>query len=196
MAQSPVEAPPLPVAPSLLVSHQGEWTLDDLYALPDDGRRYEVVDGSLLVVNPPSTAHDFVVKRLQQALDPALRSGYEAFGPVGLQLGRTVRVPDVVVAPRDVVRSGLPALRPQNVLLVVEVQSPGTATTDRVTKMWEYAAAGIGHYWRVDPDDGPLLSAHLLAGDVYRTVGEWRGEQQAVLTAPVGLRLRPADLLR
>ena len=110
-------------------------------------------------------------------------------------MGRTLRVPDVIVT------RGRPAdlddgvADPADVVLVAEVQSPSTATNDRVTKPWEYARAGIPHYWRVEPA-GPTLEVHVLAGDVYRLLGRWTGEEELVLDEPVPLRFRPADLLR
>ena len=82
-------------------------------------------------------------------------------------------------------------------VLAVEVESPSSRTNDRVVKPVEYAAAGVEHYWRVVPDDGPLLVVHRLdpSTGAYRVVGEFRGDEEAVLDEPFPVRLRPADLL-
>ena len=174
---------------------QGDWTLEDLQALPDDGRRYEIVDGALLVLSPSTQRHDYLAFRLARLLHDALPPGLLAWAPGGVQMGRTVRVPDVIVArgrARDLDDGATPV---RDVVLLVEVESPWTRTNDRVTKAWEYARAGIGHYWRVEPH-GPTVEVHVLAGDAYRLLGRYAGEEEVALTEPVALRFRPADLLR
>ena len=175
---------------------QGAWTVEALQHVDDDGHRFEIVEGDLLVMNPPTTRHDVLAARLVQALNDVLPPGTEAYPALGLQMGRTVRVPDVVVVRGDPLASGALVLRPAQVLLVVEVTSPSTAATDRLLKAHEYARAGVRHYWRLDPDDGPTIVVGELDGQVYRHVGTWSGTSEAVLDRPAALRLRPADLLR
>jgi Uma2 family endonuclease len=83
-----------------------------------------------------------------------------------------VRDPDIVVIP-DRVFEGRPARVPAtDVVLVVEIVSPGSRGTDHVMKLDEYAKAGIEHYWIVDPDaptDDRFL-VYRLDGDLYRRV--------------------------
>lgn len=182
-----------------LALHQRDWTLADLQAMDDDGHRYEVVDGALLIMSPSMARHDVLASRLATWLNGVLPHDVEAFGPGGLQLGRTVRAPDVVVVRGDPASFGDGVVPTETVLLVVEVQGPSTQTTDRVTKPHEYAQAGIPHYWRLEPGEGadvPALHVHALVGDTYRLVGTWRGPEEAVLSEPFAMRLRPADLLR
>jgi Uma2 family endonuclease len=85
----------------------------------------------------------------------------------------TVRAPDVLVADREAAAT-LPRFTPDQVRLAVEILSPGTRTTDRVAKLHEYAAAGIGEYWILDPDTA-TLSTFTLAGGVYQLTGTHTG---------------------
>lgn len=82
----------------------------------------------------------------------------------------TVRAPDLLVAGRTAL-DGRPRLRPGEVLVAVEILSPGTRRTDRVAKLAEYAEAGIPHYVIVDPE-GPITEFVLEGhgGDACRLV--------------------------
>lgn len=112
--------------------HRWEWTYEDLEELPDDGCRYEIVDGGLVVSPPPPLRHEFVVEQLKVVLRAAAPAQWRVLSP-GVHLGRSYRLPDVVVLRADVDRS-VGTAEPGDVLLAVEVVSPGSVTTDRVTK--------------------------------------------------------------
>ena len=129
------------------------WTADMVRQLPDDGNRYEVVNGELLVTPAPRLDHQLVVSRLLLAL-----GNYLAHEPVGIVLtspadiswGRDVLVqPDVFVVPREEATHGDWA-RLRTLLLVIEVLSPSTARADRFTKRHRYQEAGVPLYWIVD----------------------------------------------
>ena len=181
------------VQPSLVL-HDREWTAADLAAIDDDGHRYEIVDGALLVLTPPTRRHDWVAFRLAALLDAAAPPGLYAYGPGAVQLGRSLRAPDVVVVRRDPASRTTAADAAQDVVLAVEVLSPTTETSDRVTKPFEYARGGIEHYWLLDPE-GPSLTVHVLEPEGYRRVGTWRQDDEVVVVTPVRVRFRPADLL-
>ena len=67
--------------------------------------------------------------------------------------------------------------------LAVEIVSPGSVTTDRVTKPAQYAAAGIRHFWRVETR--PVsLTAYALDGSTYRELGTWGAGETAHLAEP------------
>jgi len=123
-------------------------------ALPEEiCRRIEVVDGAIIVSAAPRRLHQVIGRRLANALEAACGPGLGVATDADLRL-RDVpllnRRPDIVVydasLPDDAV------LRPQHCVLVVEVMSPGSVTTDQTDKPAEYAAAGIGYYWRVEHD--------------------------------------------
>lgn len=132
------------------------WTADEVRALPDEpGRRFECVDGDLLVSPSPSLSHQWAVAALFRALDAYCRAG--EIGAVGmapgdLQLDEVTLVqPDLFVLP---LVGGRRPVSPSDIgraLLVVEVLSPGTARHDRVVKRARYQRYGA-EYWIVDLD--------------------------------------------
>jgi Uma2 family endonuclease len=147
-----------------------EWS-----ALPEDSTaRYELVEGVMVTSPRAVPRHQYLVHALCEQLSDQIGEGPVALAEVELVIdgvaGRgpaTVRVPDLVVA-RARALDGRPRLVPDDVLLVIEVLSPGTRRTDRVAKLAEYAEVGIPHYVIVDPD-GPITE-FALDGAAYRLV--------------------------
>ncbi len=132
------------------------YTADMVRALPDDGNRYEVVYGELLVTPAPRLWHQVVVQRLSLAL-----GNYVEREPVGqviasaadISWGPDVLVqPDVFVAPLDEMRT-LDWNHVRTLLLVAEVLSPSTSRADRFLKRIRYREAGVPLYWVVDGDE-------------------------------------------
>ncbi len=94
----------------------------------------------------------------------------------------TVRAPDVVIT-RDLRAAENPSrLVAADLLVAVEIVSPGTGRMDRVTKPAEYADAGIPHYWLIELDDPITLTAYTLVGDDYEIVA--RTSDTVALTEP------------
>lgn len=146
-------------AMAVLVASQ-VWTREDLEHLPDDGQRYEIIDGVLVVTPSPLSRHQFVLSGLYDAMRAACPDHLRVvFAPLDVVLGDdTVLEPDLLVARRDQFdRRGLPA-RPE---LAVEVLSPSTLVIDRGIKREAFERAGVPAYWLVDPD-GPSLTAYEL----------------------------------
>lgn len=163
------------------------WTVEDLQALDlEDWGRYEIVDGALVVSPTPGVSHAYVLERLQAMLRDAASPDMAVLtSPVGVTFGRSYRIPDLVIVPRGLTGT---VLVPSDLLLAVEVVSPGSVTEDRVTKPAQYAAAGIPNYWRVEQD--PLsLTAYRLAGEVYAEVGTWHAGEVAELVEPFPIRI-------
>lgn len=130
------------------------WTRIDLARLPDDGRRYEVVDGALYVTPPPSPGHEmlhhFIARILQPWLDRE-RLGDAFHGKAAVVLGESQVEPDLIVSPRvrPAPKSWADMPRP---ILVVEILSPATARRDQVAKRDLYMRHGIPEYWIVNPE--------------------------------------------
>ena len=158
----------------------GHWRFDQLETLPDDGRRYEVVDGLLVVSPPPTVWHQAVGAALLRQLSTQAPADWHVLYELGLPLGTDGRVPDLsVVSTRAPVRPGAPLPGPEHVGLVVEVVSPSSRKTDRFAKPGEYAEAGIPLFWRVETEPDLLVVAHRLSGAVYEQVVVVDGEGEA-----------------
>lgn len=172
-----------------------DWfTADELDSLAEDGNRYELLDGELLVTPSPRVRHQVVSFQLGVVLHRALPPGLRVLlAPMDVRFGpRRQLQPDLLVV-RDV---GLDAVRVESVpLLVVEVLSPNTRARDEVTKRRAYEQEGVPSYWMVDPA-GPSLTALELSGGAYVEVARVSGEQAWTAARPCAVTVVPADLLR
>jgi Uma2 family endonuclease len=171
---------------------QGAWTYADYCALPDDGRRYEIVDGVLYMTPSPKEAHQAISMLLSMHLAAHVQRGglgrvYAA--PFDVRLGPgTVVQPDVIVVLND----NLDIITPDNIDgapdLVIEIASPSTTGYDRRQKQDAYAAAGVDEYWLVDPA-ARTIEVLRLEGNAYRSLGAFRGQARlpslVVLDLPV-----------
>ena len=132
------------------------YTADMVRAMPDDGNRYEVVYGELLVTPAPRPWHQVVVQRLVLALGNYLErepAGLVLSSPADISWGPDVLVqPDVFVVPTDEART-LTWSRMRTLLLVAEVLSPSSVKGDRFLKRLRYREAGVPLYWVVDGDE-------------------------------------------
>jgi Uma2 family endonuclease len=157
----------------------GPMTVRDLDDTPDDGNRYEVIDGELHVTPFPTTGHQKVAGELYFLL--RLHVGARGLGDVffsGLKvvLDELTGVgPDIVYIAKE--QSG--GIRRDGYhgppTLVVEVLS-SKPSLDTKVKRGKYARAGIQNYWIVDPDARTLLD-YSLAGDDYELRGQHRGDE-------------------
>ena len=131
------------------------FTADMVRALPDDGQRYELVWGELLVNPSPASRHQRIVGRLFYLLTvycDALGSLETMFSPADISWGTDTLVqPDVFVVPKTQARASDWAAK-QTLALVAEVLSPSTARHDRFQKRRLYQAQGVGTLWLADPD--------------------------------------------
>lgn len=149
----------------------GSLSLADLEAMPDDGRRYELIGGAIVMTAAPLPIHQLVAVRLTPILQAAVPDGQVLFfAPIDLDLPGGQRVqPDFVVVPWSSVgeqRLTLP------VTLVGEIVSPGSQANDRITKRAAYAAAGIPAYWLIDLPAETITILALTESGVYQTVAE------------------------
>ena len=168
-------------------------TVADLETTPDDGHRYELLDGTLLVSPAPSWSHQDVVGNTYVALRAACTPGYRVLlAPFAVTFGTrdTELQPDVLVARYgDLTAKNLPAAP----VLAVEVRSPSTALVDLNLKRAAYERFGVTSYWVVDPDT-PELVAYELASDGYVEVARATGDEVARLTRPFSVSMSPARL--
>jgi Uma2 family endonuclease len=174
----------------------GRWTFDDLLALPESDWRFEIIDGGLLMTPAPGLWHESVSDRLHTQLRMALPPGLRILGPVTVDINPTYLIPDLMVLPQDVVRRGGAKAMATELLLVIEVVSPGSKSTDRFLKPAKYAEAGIPHFWRVEFQPVLSLTAYALpdGSRAYTEVGTWTDGQTAPIRAPFEVDIEIAKL--
>lgn len=170
-------------------------TRADLEQMPEDGHRYELIDGALIVSPGPRNRHQQAVLRLAILLDAACPAQLQVqIAPFAVGLADDTEVqPDVLVARRaDFTEVDLPVPP----LLAVEVLSPSTRRVDLLLKRDRYQAAGIRSYWIVDPDEPSLTVLELSPQGTYVEVARTRGDEQIAVAAPYPLQVTAAALLR
>lgn len=169
---APTRIPPGPV----------KLTMAEYVELPDDGNRYEILDGDLYMTPAPVPRHQKISRRLQFIL-------YEAFEKRGL--GEVYNAPiDVVLGDHDicqpdialVLAEELDIIGEKNIqgapTLLIEILSPSTRRKDVLLKSNIYARFGVKDYWIVDPDIDQI-DFYRLAGDHYERLAEVRAPATA-----------------
>lgn len=133
-----------------------EWTAELARALPDDGKRYEVLDGELFVSPSPSAFHQRAVARLWAILDEYCRAtgvGEAWMSPADIEFSnRRLLQPDDFVVPLIEGKRIRTWKEVSGLLLAAEVLSPSTARADRVVKRRIFQDEGVPEYWIVDLD--------------------------------------------
>jgi Uma2 family endonuclease len=176
------------------VPADGAWTWDDLQAIPDDAHHhYELIEGQILMVPSPDLRHQDCVGNLFVALRAAApRDLNVVLSPFDFVPEPTmVLQPDVLVIRRgtdDAKRTVKPPV------LAIEVLSPSSRTTDRVTKRELYARFGVAHYWIVDPEMPSIVALQLRDSD-YVEVGAAEGADEFEAAEPFPVLLTPAALI-
>ncbi|QKT08751.1 Uma2 family endonuclease [Gordonia sp. X0973] len=168
-------------------------TRDDLDSMPDDGHRYELLDGILVVSPAPKIRHQWALSSLYRQLDAACPDDLKVlFAPLDVVLAQdTVLQPDLLIAPRDAfTERDLPGPP----VLAVEVLSPSTRSVDLLLKKDRLRRAECQHYWVVDPD-GPSITAWVLRDGEYQVAGTASGDEELSLTEPFEVSLVPSSLV-
>ncbi|MEJ2871124.1 Uma2 family endonuclease [Actinomycetospora sp. OC33-EN08] len=165
--------------------------LEEWDALPEGlPAKVELLEGVLMVWSRPSARHQRVAVLVMNALAAALPPEWCAVPELDVLIEGgptpTVRAPDVVVI-RTATADHRTRQDPADVLLAVEVQSPGSRRTDRVAKLAEYAEVGIAHYLLVEPGPPVVLTELVLDGGSYRVRAEHRGTAELALGATIDL---------
>lgn len=169
------------------------FTVDDLDRMPDDGRRYELVDGVLVVSPAPTNLHQYVLGELLFTLRQVCPRGLATLPGPGLMMSDSSElIPDLVVTP---VESLVDAKLTAPPLLVAEVRSPSTAVFDLNTKKAVYERFGIESYWIVVPDVKiPELIAFELHSGRYEQVAHVSGDEGFAAVRPFPVEVVPSRL--
>lgn len=180
----------------MVAAPQRRATLEDLANTPDDGRRYELINGEIVVLAGPAWMHQEVVVELLSLLRDWTRPrglGRVVPSPIDIVLnGENSVQPDVVFVSTgrlDRIRDGRFHGPPD---LAVEVVSPTNPSHDSVTKLFRYAASGIPEYWLVDPVARSFLVLRLEDGMYVPQEPDTDGRLASVVLP--GLTVDPAAL--
>ena len=165
-----------------LTKPAGEWRYEDLERLPDDGKRYEIIEGELYEMPSPVSAHGVTIRNLMFLLGPLIEvlRGWLLTAPLDVFFpGADPVQPDIVVLLPDsnasLVSRGIAG--PPD--LLVEVLSPSNRGHDLLTKRALYARAGVREYWIVDPMSR-TIEVLTLDRDAFHSVQVASGEDAVV----------------
>lgn len=152
-------------------------TYDDYAKLPEDGPRYELVDGELQMLPSASSRHQSVGVQLSHLLILSCESDYAIFYELDVILSNIeVRRPDLTIVRRDrlsiVSERGIEG--PPDV--VVEILSPWSSKRDKLDKTKSYARFGVPEYWIIDPANSNL-EQYTLDGQVYQLTNVFVGDE-------------------
>jgi Uma2 family endonuclease len=171
------------------------FTVDDLETMPDDGHRYELIDGMLIVTPAPGWHHQqgsgALFVQLWNACTPELRVLSAPFGVRTSVLNELQ--PDILVARyADLTLKNLPVAP----VLAVEVLSASTALNDLNNKKAAYERMGTASYWVLDPElPGRLIVFELDSRGRYAEVASVSGEEKFTTDRPFPITIVPARLL-
>ncbi|MFI9561332.1 Uma2 family endonuclease [Nonomuraea endophytica] len=183
-----------PTETSTVLPGKPPFTVDDLLRFPDDGNRYELFNGSLLVSPAPLPLHQRAIRRLELLLEEFAPPTLEPLSTVNLRVTeKDFFIPDLVVVPTAVVEANELMFAPADILLAVEVVSPSTRARDRTFKTAEYAKAGIPTYWRIEPE---ALYVYTLEDGSYAGPEVYKAGEVAQLSTPYEVAFDPGDLVR
>jgi Uma2 family endonuclease len=170
------------------------FTVEDLERMPADGRRYELIDGMLIVSPAPNMGHQRVIAVVISLLEQACPENLVVFADIGVRIAEhSALEPDVVVA-RVADAEGVRLARPP--VLVVEVLSPHSVLRDLNLKKAAYERFGIPSYWVVDPDlERPSLRAYELDGEAYTEVAHVSGSEAFRARKPFEVEIVPDRLV-
>ncbi|HKR48847.1 MAG TPA: Uma2 family endonuclease [Pseudonocardiaceae bacterium] len=171
------------------------FTVHDLEAMPDDGHRYELIDGVLIVTPAPGWYHQESSAALLGQLRNACPAEFRVLAaPFGVRTSvRNELQPDILVARYvDLTPKNLPVAP----VLAVEVLSASTALNDLNNKKAAYERMGVASYWVVDPEPpGGLTVFELDSQGRYQEVARVCGDEKFTTERPFPITIIPARLL-
>ena len=160
---------------------QGAWRYEDYLRLPDDGRRYEIIEGVLYVANAPSYAHQLAVYKIARHL-----GDYVDTWKLGVVLGAPFEVhlsdlsrpvqPDVLFLSNEQMPEGNAQIFIGAPTLIVEVISLSSIRLDRNVKFDLYEATGVSEFWLVDPKTRSI-EIYTLSNGEYGLLGQFTGDE-------------------
>ncbi|QTA86418.1 Putative restriction endonuclease type II, DUF820 [Desulfonema magnum] len=177
---------------------QGEWSYEDYLNLPDNGCRYEIIEGVLYVTNAPDIDHQFIVVKIVSQIEQFVagnKLGYVLTAPFEVHLSEKSRPvqPDVLFITSERWPGSGAKYFEGAPDLVAEVLSPSSRRTDQVIKFIAYEQAKVPEYWIADPKTRSV-QVFALDGEEYALSGEFAGEEVIESRILTGLKIVTASL--
>jgi Uma2 family endonuclease len=177
---------------------QGHWTVADWEKLPDDGNRYEIIEGYVYMSTSPTYFHQFIIKRLYRFWGVRVEEAglaHTDWSPLGVFMpGCDPVQPDFIV----VLKENEHIIHDRRVYgvpdLIVEVLSPGNAAYDQTTKLQAYANAGVPEYVIIDPAKRILTRYRLTEPGRYNKIGTYRETDTVTFACLPSISLHIAKL--
>jgi Uma2 family endonuclease len=159
----------------------GEWTYEDYLALPDDGNRYEIIEGVLYMTNAPGLEHQFTVVQLVKKLSIFVdenKLGLVLTAPFEVHLSKKSRPvqPDVLFIKTESLPPPATKFFEGAPDLIVEVLFSTSVRTDQHIKFSAYEQAGVSEYWIANPKTRSI-KVFTLSGGEYALVGQFVGDE-------------------
>lgn len=179
---------------------RGQWRYDDYLRLPDDGKRYEIIEGVLYVANAPSIEHQYSVSEVLFNLKLFVREhrlGQVLTAPIEVHLAEDTKPvqPDILFVKTE----QMPPLGTQVFEgapdLIVEVISPSSIRLDRHIKFDVYERYGVAEYWMVDPK-ARSVEVYTLARGEYALFGQYTGDEIVMSKLLDGLQIKASGLFQ
>ena len=163
-----------------------KFTYKDYKSLPEsETKRYELIEGELIMVPSPFTYHQRISRKLEFLLEDFVEKnklGEIFYAPCDVHLGDNVVQPDILFVSKEhfyvIAREEIKGAPD----LVIEILSPATAERDRTIKRTLYARYGVREYWIVDPEK-KTVEVLTLKKEGYETFGIYK--MQDTLTSPL-----------
>ena len=159
---------------------QGEFTIDDYRVFSED-KRYELIDGFLIEMHAPSSAHQSIAASLYTAIADFIRGSHKPcrawFAPIDVQLDcdeHTMLQPDILIVcdSSKIRRFGIYGAPD----FIAEILSPSTRLRDLTVKAGKYAQAGVREYWIIDPEKEVLITYNFMDRDYIPVIHSLKGK--------------------
>jgi Uma2 family endonuclease len=175
---------------TISLDHSGSWTVNDVDKFPEDNRRRELVDGSLILRPSPSAGHQKIVGRLGVALEETQPDGYHVNQGMQVRFAEhTAFVPDVVVVRERGWASETTHFPHTDVVLAVEISDGSSQNLDRILKPAIYAAGGIPNFWRIEMDGRIVVHTYRIDAERRAYLADGSFDEVLRVTEPWSLAL-------
>lgn len=177
---------------------KGMYTYEDYLQLPDDGKRYEIIEGVLYVANAPSFQHQYTVHQLDRQIGNFVSEqqlGYVIPAPFEVHLSAFSRPvqPDITVIKAGRINAQSLQIFEGAPDLIVEVLSPESIRRDRVIKFTAYEAAGVTEYWIANPNTR-TVEVFILSHGEYAVLGEFKAAETIQSQVLAGIEIATNSL--